>query len=350
MGYDEQGKRPVVPEGWDSAASTQLALRDDHDQPSGRSTRMQALLGMLWCLVGSAFVPLVQVGSNMLIAFGFASIAGAGHRRERVAALLLSLAAGGVITTVLTGVYTLPMTMVSVLCAYGVACAVVEGKLRTNGLVALAFSVTCAMLGTDVVSTSARGTSINEVIANAVNEVVETSMSQLSVEDVSAVLESRDQVMAYWPTLYFAVSAGMVLLSLAGAVLGARSIGRAPQSGMISRFDAPLWVGILFAVGAVAEMLASHLPSWQHEATIVGANLVMITRLVLAQQGISVLLWWLRERHASGAIKVMSTLVALWVELSFALTSVVGLVDLAVNFRHIKRGRADLVLGSAKEG
>jgi hypothetical protein len=152
-----------------------------------------------------------------------------------------------------------------------------------------------------------------------------------------------------WPTIYFVVAAGMAICSLLGARSGARRAGRQVESDMIARFDVPLWVAELFALGVAAQLLGPVLPSWQKEVATVGANVVMCCRLVLLQQGLSVLQWWMRERRVSVFTRAFLLLAALWLEMSFALTSIAGILDVIFNFRHIPRRRAQISFGSARE-
>jgi hypothetical protein len=223
------------------------------------------------------------------------------------------------------------------------------GRLRSGGLIAEAAAVSLAMVGVDMVSTSLQGTSITELITDVVNRAVEMSTESLDLDGVTAVLETRDSLLVYWPTVYFVVGTGIALCSLFGAWLGVRTSGGRVEPGMIARFDVPLWVAELFALGVVADVLGPRLPQWQREVAMVGANVVMCTRIVLAQQGISVLLWRLRERGAAWPRRAILAFLALWLEMSFALMSIVGIVDVAVNLRHLERNRQDLSLWPARE-
>ena len=344
------GKRPVAPEGF-TQPSTQLVLRDTGQEPSsGRSTRQRLIMGVMWCSLGSAFLPLAPVLANVLVAFGGAVAMAWGSRRERVIVLLCSLTAGCVSSFALIGATDLPMTVVSIVCAFALARAMVLGTLSTGRVVLAAFLATAVMMVADTAITSQQGTSVSELVSTVVNETVEANLGSLDLEGTTALLETRDQLVAYWPVIYFSVGLGLVLCALAGAWLGARSSGVPVQAGMISRFDVPLWVAVLFAAGVAAQLLGPRLPAWQDETTMVGANVVMCARIVLAQQGLSVLQWWMRERRAIPPVRTAVVLMGVWLELSFALTSVLGLLDVGINFRRFERGRADLIPRPTREG
>ncbi len=263
--------------------------------------------------------------------------------------MLVVMTASVTTAYLLLGIMAVPSTMVEVLCAHALACELVAGRLRTNGLLLEVVVLTFSMIGIDMVSASMQDTSITELITTMVNQTVEVAMESVDLEGTAALLETRDSLVAYWPTLYFLVAAGVALCSLLGAWMGAKLSGVSVPAGAIARFDVPLWVAVLFALGVAAELLGPVLPARQTEVAMVGANVVLCARIVLAQQGLSVLQWWMSERKVAWVARTSIVLIAVWLELSFALASVAGLVDVAVNFRGLKRGRPDLVQRSAGE-
>ena len=341
-------KRPVVPEGLTSE-TRQLAVRPESVEPSDRGHRTRLIMGVVLGSIGSAYAASAPVLSSVVIAFGVAVAIGGGGRLERAVSLISALVAGVVGTYLLFGTYEIPMTVVSVLCAFLLAWGYVSDRLRTGWLLLAAAAVTCIMIGIDTVSTSMQGTSITDLVASMVDEAVTSSMGSLDMEGKAVLLETRDQMMAYWPTVYFTVALGIVVCSLFGAWTGARTCMLPVSSDGVYRYDVPLCVAELFAVGVAAQLLGPFLPAWQEETAMVGANVVMCTRIVLAQQGISVLLWRMRERRVAVLFATLGVLSAVWLEMSFALASVVGLLDVVANFRHLPRNRMDLRLWPASE-
>ena len=339
------GKRPVAPEGMDQTAR-QLVVRE---APSGRGIRHPMVLGLAWCLIGSVGVVMVPVISCAVIAYGLAVAARGAGRRGELVALLASLVASVLGTSLMVSPYDIPSAVLSVICSYAMVRGVVRGRLRTAGMLLAGVAVTVALVGIDMVSTSLQGTTIDQVIREQVNLVVESSSGSLDLDGTAALIEAKEQVMAYWPTIYFVTAMGMVLCSLLGAISGMRAAGAPVARGLIARYDVPLWVAELFALGVAAELLGPRLPSWADEVTMAGLNVVMCTRLALAQQGLSVLHWWLREHRVNPFKGSLLILLGVWLELSFALTSVVGLLDVIANFRHIERRRGDLALWPTRE-
>ena len=339
MGDSNNSKRPVVPQGL-KAHTNQLAVREEVSR--GRSPKSRFVFGLIWCFIGSAFVVSAPVLANVLIAFGATIAVTNGGTRERVITLSAALAVGTLCTYLLFGAYNVPMAVIAIVCACGIADAYVRDRVNAGSLLLVAASVTWAMLGTDMVSTSLQGTSIAELITSEVDAVVESNVGSLDLDGTAALLEARDSMVSYWPTLYFVVGLSMVVCSVLGSWLGVRT-GGGSSKDLIVRYDVPLWVAELFALGVAAQLLGPLLPNWQDEVSTIGANVVMCTRIALAQQGLSVLQWWMRERRAKWSMRTLVVMLAVWLELSFALASVVGLLDVAVNFRHIERGRPDLL-------
>lgn len=340
-------RRPVVPEGLDSS-TTQLAVREEMPQ-SGKNARRGLIVGLVWCSIGSALMPAAPVIACVLVAFGAAVAMGMGSRREQVLVLMAGLLAGFLGPFLLFGVHEVPNTELSVICAFVMAWAVMSGSLHTGGLVGGVAALTLVMIGMDTVSTSLQGTSINEVITSVVDQVVEESIGTLDLEGVAAVLDAKESVVSMWPTIYFVVAAGMVICSFLGARSGARRVGRQVDSDILVRFDVPLWVAELFALGVAAQLLGPYLPTRQNEVATVGTNVVTCCRLVLLQQGLSVLQWWMREHRVPVFTKLFLLLAALWLEVSFALTSIAGILDVIFNFRRIPRRRPQVPFRSAGE-
>ena len=338
----------MAPEGLEPN-STDLVLLESGRPSSGGGIRPSRVLGLFWCSLGSAFAVMTPVLANVLIAFGATVAMVGGQKRDRITTLLVVLVSGCVAALMLTGVMEIPSTVIAVLSAYVLARWMAMGRLDTNRFIAMVVVIACLSMGVDSVLASMHGTSITEVVSMTVDGVVEQSIGSLDMSETAALLEARDSMMAYWPTLYLAVGLGDAICSLMGAWMGAKTSGNAPEAGMLARFDVPLWVALLFSAGVVTELMASLVPSWQDAMTMVGANVVMCARLILMLQGLSVLQGLMLGKGLAKPVRMLVILLALWLEMSFALMSVVGLLDVALNFRHLRRKRPDLIQRPTEE-
>jgi hypothetical protein len=344
------GKRPVVPEGFTSQA-IQPVVASNGSEPSGGGIQRRAWFGVLWCLVGSIFVPLVPVLANVLVTFGAATAFGCGSRRVRIATPLVAIAASIGLTFLLFGVYGLPMSVVSIACALVLAWLETQGRMSTGSLLFAAVMAALALIGADMASAAAQGTTVTELITTVVNEAVEANIAalDLDLDSTMVLLQTRDEMVAYWPTLYFVVALSMVVLSVLGSRVGARIAGLSVQANPLVWYDVPLWVAEVFAVGVVAQVIGPMVAPQATEVVKLGANAVMCMRIALAQQGLSVLHWLVREHKVKPLAGMGLILIAVWLELSFALTSIAGLLDVIFNFRRLERGRPSIVLRFAQK-
>jgi uncharacterized protein YybS (DUF2232 family) len=142
-------------------------------------------------------------------------------------------------------------------------------------------------------------------------------------------------VLNLWPLTYAMLSFSVVV----GAHLGAR-MGVSPElkekqaKWQISSFKAPLWSVVVLAVSASLLALSFGLSgSVQDVFRIVGVNALMLVRFIFAFQGYAVLLWFLQDRRIGCLLRVMILILAIDLEMSFFVLSVVGLIDVWAKFR-----------------
>jgi hypothetical protein len=275
------------------------------------------------------------------VARGIALGVAGGGTTGWVACSLVALAAGGAYAGITLGLTQVWSVACSVVCATLVVWLCHRRKADALHLLLLAAGVAAALVSADLVSTAQAGTSISEVIESVVQQVLALDTHEVDVEVTQILLETRDQLLIYWPSLYAGVGAGLVACSVIGA-WGAARAGGASLAGVILFFDVPLAVAVLFGLGVVAQLLAQVLPLRADLLVMAGANVVMCCRIALAQQGLSVILWHLHERRLPGALRIMLVLMAAWAEVLIALMSVVGLLDVGFNLRHLARNRPSL--------
>ena len=162
------GKRPVVPEGFESS-QTALAVRDEGQRPSGMGTGQRLFSGVVWCLGGSVLLSMMPVLACTLIAFGAAQVIGTGSLRGQVLVLVAAIAAACADAFLLGGVYDIPMSVCSIVCAFAMAALLMTGRLSTGKVLVAVAAIQAAMIGIDTVSTSLQGTSITALITDVVD-------------------------------------------------------------------------------------------------------------------------------------------------------------------------------------
>ena len=328
----------MAPEGFESTSTCrQLAVVGEPVRPEGRSRRSSLPWGLLWCSIGSVSIALAPVVANVLVAYGMAVAMWDRGRREQMVVLAAALAMGSAGAILFASVYDIVTVALSVLVAFATVRLCATRRMAAGTLLALAVVTSLVMLGTDLVSTSQAQTTIAEAYTEMVNGAIDANAEALDLDAMSAMLEARDMLAVYWPSLYFACGLAVVVFSLVGARSGIVASGGDVERGAIARFDAPRWVTALFALGVAADMLSARLPFGANTAAFVGANVVVVCRIVLAQQGLSVLIWWLREHRVGLLLRAFLLFAALWLELSVALMSLVGMFDTVFNYRRLPR-------------
>ena len=82
---------------------------------------------------------------------------------------------------------------------------------------------------------------------------------------------------------------------------------------------------------------------------MVSANLVMALRFALLAQGMGVLSWFLEEKNVGALGRTLAAVAGLYLEAQFIVVSIVGLVDVWANFRHLVRGGQPGPTGNAEQ-
>ena len=125
-----------------------------------------------------------------------------------------------------------------------------------------------------------------------------------------------------------------------GVQTAARGL-RLPQDLLphLAGFDAPLWTVVLLVASLLGLSLGSVISSTTGLVSQVSLNAVMVSRLIFAAQGLAVLSWLFRQKRMGPFAVAFLTLLAIFLELQFYIMTIVGLVDVWRNFRHLPRGK-----------
>ena len=238
-----------------------------------------------------------------------------------------------------------------VACAVGIgtAWAVARDKLSLSVAFALIVCGTLALIGVDVIQLQSMGSSMADMITQLVNGYA-SGIGVASVSVTEQVESTRAMLQAYWPSAYLVVA----LVEFLCALLGARASARRERPGTamptLAEYDVPVWlVGVLVAdiLGLTAVGLVP--PAYTNAVNMVSANLLVALRIAFAVQGLAVIAWLIRSRHV-GAFAGACTIVAgLFLEEQFYVMTIVGLIDVWKNFRHLPRGVKTTIQSNADQ-
>ena len=311
-----------------------VPVGDDAKAPRGGSS---LVAGLVICALGGAIAGYVPMLGCFAIGYG-AVITLTGRSPLQALATLACTVAPATIVAFLAEVATVPSVLVACAVGIGTAWAVARDKLSLSVAFALIVCGTLALIGVDVIQLQSMGSSMADMITQLVNGYA-SGIGVASVSVTEQVESTRAMLQAYWPSAYLVVA----LVEFLCALLGARASARRERPGTamptLAEYDVPVWlVGVLVAdiLGLTAVGLVP--PAYTNAVNMVSANLLVALRIAFAVQGLAVIAWLIRSRHV-GAFAGACTIVAgLVLEDQFYVMTIVGLVDVWKNFRHLPRG------------
>lgn len=333
---------PTPPQGAGDAREPSTDERGIVPADQGQGPRRPALTlpsGLFFCALGGAVASSsMALLAPALVGYGFVSASSTGGLRGKVAGLALS-----VVPAVALSLTLGPSSIAAAVLCCLLACATAELALRgrlTPGLVCVIVAlVALAQMGTDAVICAVQGTTISASVDSLV-AAYQDSLAGTSVAAASLMQQVRDVMSLMWPTAYVLSAVAEYLFASVGVTL---AVVRVPDPSVRmqrhAEFDLPLWVVGVLVAGAAGLAFGLTASGPVAEAVLmVSANLVMALRIAVAAQGLAVLAWLLGQRRMGPLASVLLGGIALYLEVQFFVMTLVGLVDVWANFRHLPRG------------
>ena len=316
--------------------------------PKGGRGEVPAALGYLFCVMGGVASTASPLAAALFVGFGMTVASSA---RPLFARALGAVAF--VIPTLVMGLTLDTSSLVSALvaCCLGavVATAVCEGRATAGAFCALVGTATLVRLGADALLAAGQGTTL----ASSIDSLMGSYLQQLG--DLSGASEqvaiAQQILRVVWPITYTVPALGEVLLALVGCHIASSRMGeRNVELPAFAEFDLPLWVVAVFVgslVGlAVVLTAGSDITSLPF---MVVANVILAARFAFAAQGLAVLAWVIQKRRSSGLMAALAVIAALYLEMQFIVMSIVGLLDVWTDFRHLGRGKKVTVQDNARQ-
>lgn len=306
--------------------------------------------GLFFCVLGGAVASSTfSFLGPVFVGYGYVAARTMGGTRGRLLALAAALVPA-VALSVPAGVSTAVAAVVSCLVALVVAEAAARGRLTPGtGCAVVACAAACS-LAADSLLAAAQGTTVAAGV-EAVLDLYASQLSDASMAAVAVMQQVRTIIALLWPTAYVLAALGSYLFAVVGVGLAVGRLDERPFSvPRLSEFDLPLWVvGALVASAAALAFGLTASGEIADGVLMVSANLVMALRFALAAQGLAVLSWLLRQRGVGSLGSALIGVVALYLEVQFVVMTIVGLVDIWANFRHLQRGARPDATGAAKQ-
>lgn len=316
-------------------------------EEDGTRSALPSLAGLLICAVGG-FVETTSLAflAPALVAFGLVSCAARGLVRE----MLLGLAAALAVSVALSlpsGVFEVAYVVIACSGAFAVALMLVRGRLTPGAICLTVAALTACHLAVDAVAVSGSGVTLQETVSELLAYVRE-GLSELS-ETVAAQADATLALLeVLWPSGYVMTSLAEGLMALFGSWLAASQRKDLARPRLVD-FDLPLWVVTLLVASVAGLAVVRTFSDVPDVVLMVSANLAVSLRFAFLAQGVAVVAWFFDHKGVGTLGRTLVALFGLYLEVQFIVVSIVGLVDVWANFRHLQGGGRPGPAGTAEQ-
>ena len=310
---------------------------------------MPVLLGYLFCVLGGLATTASPLAAALFAGFGM-TVVSSGRPNSARALGVLACAIPALVMGLQLDASSLASALVTCCLAAAVAIAVCERRASAGALCAFAGMATLVQLGCDALLAASQGTDL----ISSMSSLMDSYLGQLQglyTGSPEALALAQEILRVVWPVAYVIPQIAALLLAYLGVQIASTRMGeRNVELPRFAEFDLPLWVVAVFVGGlvALAVVLTAGFGTTSL-AFMVVANVILAVRFALTAQGLAVLFWIVREKKPSRLMAVLATVAALYLEVQFIVMSIVGLLDVWANFRHLERGGKPQDQGNTKQ-
>lgn len=325
---------------------------DSNGQRKGRDPFVVAIV---WCLLGSAALAAFTLVGCAMVGYGAGAALGGRNAsgtpadsprtplpRNQLLWCVLASAGGAAIGAWIGGMSLIFLleAAVDVALSWLVAWFVLNRR-ATVGTGYIAATV-AALLYLGLSCASSLMVGVNPVAAarSLIDAVISAVADGASLDVVAQLRSMEGTLLLLWPFFYF-VLGGLNVLCAHG---GARLSDLVPRPGArpwrLADFEAPRWAVVLLIVGVGLVGVGSvSALGWVGSGLLsAGICSLMAVRFVFMVQGFGVLTWWLTKHRFGCLLRFLVLFLAVDLEASFLVVSLLGLVDFWANFRKLPRG------------
>lgn len=281
-------------------------------------------------LIGSLFIPFVGI---LLTAYGMRELAEAKGARGLVLSLLES--AGLLVVSLAVGPGLGFLLVPIIVCCWAISACMWRTATVTNVSVAIVLTGLVSF-GADAIIAAAAGTSVFETAVAYLTEGVQESVGTgVVAEIVSAQLESLIRII--WPLMYILSAMMDGLMAGVGSFLAGARVRQNPKAPSVAAFDAPMWsVGVLAVSIVCFGASFTGFPEAEVLRTV-SFTALMSVRFIFAIQGFGVVSALMNRKKFGCLTRTLCIFLLFWSEAMFFLMSIVGLIDVWADFRHLRR-------------
>lgn len=330
---------PARPKGFQPGGGALVPYQQRQDEPSDHREVPQGIhRAMVWSIAGGLCMALSAPLGCLFVGYGVSlAYEGASSKKDGLTACLTAVAA-----TCASGWFGGWVRVAEGLaaCIVAICATALTSRGKTTPSVGCLFIATASVLlmGADALVAWSQQTTISEVIQQVARQYAELMSAGSSTLSQKEALDGLyEGLNTYWPLSYAFMAAVEGFL----AYLGARAGMRVARKGLLaharlSRFRAPIWVAALFIVAAALRLASTRGLALPDAAMIADANILALSRVALALGGLAVADWFLIHRGFGPFGRFCAMVVGIWLETSFTVMTVVGLVDLLADFRGMR--------------
>lgn len=302
--------------------------------PQGRGPRLTH--GLLWLAIGSVVDVLMPFAGVILLGYAFRELV------QVPRGLLAGIPAAVVLcaASLVLGLDMATMLVLGVLSALGVVWCMRNAHATVLGVSLVVVAVTLVGIGIDAIALVLSGKDLHQFVSSMYSMIDEAMRATMGtgIEADMTIAQVTPIIRAVWPLMYV----GSAAIDALAAGIGSYMMFLRQHPGVrppaFANFDAPIWsVGVL-AVSVLGFGISFASVPFSDVIRTVCATLLMSVRFIFTFQGMGVVGYLLQRNQMGCFLQTAVIFLSIWLETMFFVLSIVGLIDVWANFRHLPRG------------
>ena len=302
--------------------------------PQGRGSRLAH--GLLWLVIGSVVDVLMPFAGVLLLGYALRELV----RIPRGLLAGIPVAAALCAASIVLGSDVAATLALGMLSALGIAWCMRDAHATVLGVSLVVVTVSLVSIGIDAIALVLSGKDLHQFVSamySMVDEAMRTTMGT-GIEADMAIAQVAPIIRVVWPLMYV----GSAAIDALAAGIGSYMMYLRQHPGVrppaFVNFDAPVWsVGVL-AVSVLGFGISFSSVPFPDAIRTICATLLMSVRFIFTFQGMGVVGYLLQRNQMGCLLQTVAIFLSIWLETMFFALSIVGLIDVWANFRHLPRG------------